>query len=544
MFEVQTTLPIGTIIQERYVVEALLGKGGFSAVYLVKDQCDESRLFAIKEFTDSDKQGQDHFTFECNVLQRLNHPALPHIYSVLDDREQHRAYMLMDYVEGPNLEVLRKQQPEKHFSLFQALSIMAPVIDAVTYLHSQDPPIVHCDIKPTNIIVPQAGRTSILVDFNIAKEYELDGTTAAIRHCSPGYSAPEQYSKGTDFRSDIYGLAATLYTLLTGQVPPDGLDRFMHVSEGKPDPLVPISQLLPTLPRTVTDTIQRALAPSRNDRFSTVQQFWQAINVPSPEQKSLPAVVMPSIRTHPATVIKRSFSDISRTALQKIPSTSHTRKPVILLLILLALVLSLATGTALLHYSEGYHSLALTPPTPAHQTNAIPFLPPSRPKGFVPTTAAPGAHQTIATPVTPPTTYPSVPPSGIPSPGITSPPPTATSAYPALGPSYNGTLYSMSYNVLMKIWLTGIQEQQGNISGNFKAAPGLHGSVPFQGTVDTSNHIRFIVTAPGRQNSYLFTGVIQSNGNIAGNYCSLGKNGQCAGDHGVWSVSSAATRRS
>jgi len=225
--EVQTTLPIGTIIRERYIVEDLLGKGGFGAVYLVRDQRVKGNLFALKEMVDTSKQERARFAFECEVLKRVDHPALPRVYRVFEDDKNNRAYMLMDYIEGPNLETLRQKQPHKRFTLSQVMTIMAPVINAVSYLHQQTPPIIHRDIKPANIIVPTVDDHSMLVDFGIAKEYDPDSTTTAVRRCSPGYGAPEQYSRGTNTRTDIYGLGATFYSLLTGFVPDDAFYRWI-----------------------------------------------------------------------------------------------------------------------------------------------------------------------------------------------------------------------------------------------------------------------------------------------------------------------------
>ncbi len=184
----------------------------------------------------------EHFTFEYSLLERLGHPALPRVHHVFDNEEHNRLYMLMDYIEGPNLETLRHIQHEQRFSLPVITSILAPIVDAIEYLHQQHPPIVHRDIKPSNIIVPFVERKTVLVDFGIAKEYDTQGTTSAVRYGSHGYGAPEQYSAGTNTRTDIYGLGATLYTLLTGEVPADALDRMTQLSNDQPDPLsLPVS---------------------------------------------------------------------------------------------------------------------------------------------------------------------------------------------------------------------------------------------------------------------------------------------------------------
>jgi len=129
--EVQTTLPVGTRLRDRYIVEGLLGKGGFGAVYLVGDQRVKRNLYALKEMIDSSKQERARFTFEGEVLKRLDHPSLPHVYRVFEDAKNNRAYLLMDYIEGQKLETLRQQQPEKCFPLPRVMSIMAPIFDAV-----------------------------------------------------------------------------------------------------------------------------------------------------------------------------------------------------------------------------------------------------------------------------------------------------------------------------------------------------------------------------------------------------------------------------
>jgi eukaryotic-like serine/threonine-protein kinase len=170
-------LSVGTVVQSRYLVESLLGKGGFGAVYRVRDLHVEQNLFALKEIIDSSKEELDRFTYEGELLRRLDHPSLPRVYRVFTDSINGRAYMLMDFIAGTELKILQQQQVEGRFPLPQALSIMAPIIDAVSYLHNQHPPIVHRDIKPANIIVPSNGSEAVLVDFGIAKE---SGVTAWV----------------------------------------------------------------------------------------------------------------------------------------------------------------------------------------------------------------------------------------------------------------------------------------------------------------------------------------------------------------------------
>ncbi len=151
MQDVRSALPIGTIIGDRYNVVGLLGKGGFGAVYLVRDQRVRGNLFALKEMIDTSRQERARFSFESELLTRLDHPALPRVYRSFENETNNRSYMLMDFIEGPNLETLRQKQPQKRFPLSQVMSMMAPIVQAISYLHKQRPPIIHRDIKPANI---------------------------------------------------------------------------------------------------------------------------------------------------------------------------------------------------------------------------------------------------------------------------------------------------------------------------------------------------------------------------------------------------------
>ncbi|HEY0756688.1 MAG TPA: serine/threonine-protein kinase [Ktedonobacteraceae bacterium] len=272
---IQTTHTIGTLLQKRYVVEDLLGKGGFGAVYLVRDQQDNGELAALKELRDQDNNEKKRLLFECEILKRLDHPALPQFKGLFE--ENNRLYMLMEYIQGQNLEILRKKRDEGIFTFAEVVALLQPIITAVDYLHQQQPPLLHRDIKPANIVVSKDEKRTVLVDFGIAKEYHADATTTAIRHCSPGYSAPEQYSSmGTDSRVDVYELGATCYTLLTGAPPVDALHRLTKVASRGIDPLVRVDELVADVPLPAVEAIQIALNLNYERRFTTAEAFWQA----------------------------------------------------------------------------------------------------------------------------------------------------------------------------------------------------------------------------------------------------------------------------
>ena len=288
MLQEQMVLPVGATIQHpdggRYIIESLLGKGGFGAVYLVRDRLVKEQLFALKEVIDPNSQDRERFIFEAEVLKRLNHRALPHVYKVFEYEKLKRVYMLMDYIEGQNLDILRLEQPDRRFSLPLVLAVMKPIVDALIYLHSQNPPIVHRDIKPSNIIVSTRGGEAVLVDFGLAKEYIVDSTTTIIRHGSPGFAAPEQYGSGTNPRTDMYGLGATLYTILTGTIPADAITRVTG-SRGI-DPLVPVHLVVPSVPWATSMAIEKAMSISSIDRFDSVEDFWRELNIPPPPRAS------------------------------------------------------------------------------------------------------------------------------------------------------------------------------------------------------------------------------------------------------------------
>ena len=250
-----------------------------SGIDIVKEQ-----LFALKEVIDPNSQDRERFIFEAEVLKRLNHRALPHVYKVFEYEKLKRVYMLMDYIEGQNLDILRLEQPDRRFSLPLVLAVMKPIVDALIYLHSQNPPIVHRDIKPSNIIVSTRGGEAVLVDFGLAKEYIEDSTTTIIRHGSPGFAAPEQYGSGTNPRTDMYGLGATLYTLLTGTIPADAITRVTG-SRGI-DPLVPAHLVVPSVPWATSMAIEKAMSISSIDRFDSVEDFWRELNIPTPPEAS------------------------------------------------------------------------------------------------------------------------------------------------------------------------------------------------------------------------------------------------------------------
>ncbi len=517
MQEVQATLSPGSIVGGRYLVEELLGKGGFGAVYKVRDQRVQQNLFALKEVIDPNKQERKRFVFEADLLRRLDHPALPRVYHVFEDEKNERAYMLMDYVEGSNLEVLRRHQPNMRFTVPQVLNIMAPIMDAVSYLHNQQPPIIHRDIKPSNIILPQSGNEAVLVDFGIAKEYHPDSTTTAIRHASPGYAAPEQYGVGTDTRTDIYGLGATIYTLLTGVVPTDAFYRTTNLGSKGVDSLESIRKYAPTVPQHVADALYRAMAVDKNDRFATVQDFWRELQAHAIE--GVPAampLVMPgptAAYSHPAPVNTPNVP-VHDAPTYVMERRSQNRRKLLPLLLLLFLLFA-GMAAALLAPSLLGHRSAQNATTPTATT------------AHKPTPIATPTHIATQAPT------PAITPTQV----VTQPATPIPPGYPGVAGTYNGNIVDVLGAIRGNMSLT-VTQQRANIKGNFMVSGGLSGNGPFSGYVTNKNYIQFVVQSRG-VNPLFFYGTVQSNGDMGGDYCSLDSTGRCnsnVGGYGTWSV--------
>ena len=279
MSKQQITLPVGMTVRDpfgaHYTIASLLRRDEFGAVYLVRDRRVSTQWLSLKEVIDPSPQERERFTFEGEVLMRLSHPALPRVHRVFEHKQLKRVYLVMDYVEGRDLEAIRREQTEPWLSFSLAFHLLSPIAAALSYLHKQDPPVVHRDVRPANIIVPTGATTTMLVNFGIAKQYIAGRTTAVIRRGTPGYAAPEQYSSGTSPQTDIYGLGAALYTLLTGTVPADAISRVLKSQGG--DPLRPVRLLVEDIPGEVSEAIGRAMSINSTDRFSSVEEFWSIL---------------------------------------------------------------------------------------------------------------------------------------------------------------------------------------------------------------------------------------------------------------------------
>jgi serine/threonine protein kinase len=268
------TLELNTSVNHRYTIIAVVGQGGLGTVYQVRDDRARQTL-ALKETFDLSEGARQQFESEARWLKKLNHPNIPRVREYFQWHD--RLYLVMDFISGENLEYKLIRNRQRPLPELDVLRWTAPICDALGYLHAQRPPIIHRDVKPANIIVTPNGRPA-LVDLGIAKELiEGDTRTATfIRKAgTEGYAPPEQYAgKGsTGPHSDIYSLGATMYHLLTGQVPASAVERAALDNQ-----LIAPRKLNPMLLPETEAVIMRALAIRPADRFPSMREMSMAIN--------------------------------------------------------------------------------------------------------------------------------------------------------------------------------------------------------------------------------------------------------------------------
>jgi len=279
----QHILETGKVLRGRYSIQELVGQGGMGAVYRAEDLRLSGRICAVKEvlpaLSESSatkeelEQIAEQFRIEASTLARLDHPNLPKVSDYFSTGG--REYLVMDFVDGRDLQEILQEAQRRGERLLEAQVMLYAVqlLDALEYMHSQEPPVVHRDIKPSNIKVTPRG-TVKLVDFGLVKVLRTNDSrtvTVVQGRGTVAYTPLEQYGGDTGFtdsRSDIYSLAATLYHLLTGQPPADAKERFL-----RPGLLAPLRQLNPDVSPRVERAIFRALSMHPNERPGTAREF-------------------------------------------------------------------------------------------------------------------------------------------------------------------------------------------------------------------------------------------------------------------------------
>ena len=258
----------GTIIEGKYEVLKLIGKGGMSKVYLAMDK-NLNKQWAIKEIERKayDKNNEvvvASAMAEANMMKKLDYPSLPRIVDIIE--KENVIYVVMDYIEGETLSsVLSKEGAQPQEVVIEWAKELCRVLD---YLHTQNPPIIYRDMKPANIMLQPNGNIK-LIDFGIAREYKEQNLADTVSLGTKGYAAPEQFGgKGqTDARTDVYCLGVTLYHLLTGQNPCE-----------PPYEIYPIRYWNPQLSSGLEAIIQKCTQLNPEDRYQSCAELLYALD--------------------------------------------------------------------------------------------------------------------------------------------------------------------------------------------------------------------------------------------------------------------------
>ncbi len=265
----------GLLIGTRYNVVQLLGRGGFGAVYLATDNRFPARRVAVKEMGDAQLSPKDraqaiiNFTQEADILSRLQHPNMPAVSDFFE--EGGKAYMVMDFIDGRTLDEV---QQTAGGPLDEALVMgwALQICEVLAYLHNQPQPIVFRDLKPANIMVTPANQIK-LIDFGIARIFKSTAAKDTNSLGSQGYAAPEQYGfEQTDARTDIYALGATLYDLLTDQVPLASFVRKIN-----PQSFISPRQLNPRISPGIEQVVVAAMEVEKSRRYQSADEMARAI---------------------------------------------------------------------------------------------------------------------------------------------------------------------------------------------------------------------------------------------------------------------------
>jgi predicted ATPase/class 3 adenylate cyclase len=279
----------GTLLQERYRIIQLLGQGGMGAVYEALDLRLQTHV-ALKHLI-RDTAFDHAFAREAQILATLRHPAIPLVSDYLV--EATGQFLIMQLIPGEDIGTMlaRRASP---FPLDRVLRWTDQLLGTLEYLHQQNPPVIHRDIKPQNIKLT-ADDAVVLLDFGLAKgvgalRTRVD-TVSSIFGYTPQYAPLEQIrDEGTDARSDLFALAATVYHLLTNTKPIDVLRRASDILAGRSDPLLPITEANSQIPAAIAAVIIQALALNPAQRPASAASMRRALHQASDEHVTAVAV--------------------------------------------------------------------------------------------------------------------------------------------------------------------------------------------------------------------------------------------------------------
>ena len=263
-------------VKEQYDFLRQIGEGGMGKVYEAYDKV-LKRKVAIKRVRPELVRSayvREQFLAEARMVALLRHPCIVEIYTVIESESS--LYLVFEYVDGQTLETRLDIDGRIPFS--EAKKIFDYVCRGLHYAHSQD--IIHCDLKPGNIMIKEDG-TAKVMDFGVAKKSMEGDTGARTVAGTPAYMAPEQQKGFMRKQSDVYSLALCLYEALVGQVPwsVKGFD----IATKR---VYPPSRLAPGIPKEIDKLLEDALREDPRERIQSIDEFWSRLNAiePLPEE--------------------------------------------------------------------------------------------------------------------------------------------------------------------------------------------------------------------------------------------------------------------
>jgi WD40 repeat protein/predicted Ser/Thr protein kinase len=316
---VSLSLPLGTkLLGGKYTVGKVLGQGGFGITYMGADTV-LSRPVAIKELfpegcqrngttvqptriTPSDFASmKQRFLDEARLLASLNHPGIVKVYDFFE--ENNTAYMVMEYLRGKSLAKLVEERGGA-LSEQEAVGYILKVCEALDVVHKSG--YLHRDIKPENIIVCDDGRV-VLIDFGAARSFMAGRTGRMTVILTPGFAPLEQYAEQAKrgAYTDIYALGATLYYLLTGEVPVSATDRASGVR------LRSVREINPMVSERVEKAVMKAMAMKVDERPQSVGEFVKLLTSPSISASTMSKVSVPSTKLSAPPVPKMTLKGVA-----------------------------------------------------------------------------------------------------------------------------------------------------------------------------------------------------------------------------------------
>ena len=263
-------LSAGQVINNRYRIRATLGQSRHEVVYAALDISLNSPV-AIQEILNTSPDCIQEFGYEARRLANLRHPGLPYVVDHFNVPGQGQ-YLILEYIEGKTLQSLISQSGSG-LPWAQVVSWFGQVGEALAYLHSQSPPIIHHEVKPANIKITPSGQ-AMLVGNAIARSADPNRRATFVPESgSIAFLSPEFFANDADVRSDIYSLGATLYATLTGRMPLESLKR----QAGQP--LTPPRQINPAIPPGIEQALLKAMQLAPERRFQSVREMLAALGI-------------------------------------------------------------------------------------------------------------------------------------------------------------------------------------------------------------------------------------------------------------------------